>query len=146
MPRNWNNFGSYGKGAQLYDNPVQGILDRRLAGTQPTGQPGQSGAGDFSSMQRWMGGTNDAGAQTQGILPTGMGMATGALQGYLGMKQYGLAKDTHKQNKKEFNLNYDAQQQQTNRELRERQQWRNRNTDHAQSVDSYMDKNRVRDR
>ncbi len=53
------------------------------------------------------------------------GLALGAMQGlsnfYLGMKQYGLAKDTLAENKKQFNLNYSAQQKLTNSQLADRQ-------------------------
>ena len=113
--------------------------------TQPPAQTGQ--AGQFSGMQRWLGGTADNGAQTNGYLPTAMGVGTGLLQGYLGMKKYGLAKDQFKQNRKEFKLNYDAQQQMTNTQLEDRQRARVRgNPDAYESVSSYMDRNRVRDR
>jgi hypothetical protein len=42
---------------------------------------------------------------------------TGLASAYLGMKQYGLAKDSFKQSKKEFGLNYDAQRNITNQQI-----------------------------
>ena len=42
---------------------------------------------------------------------------TGLASAYLGMKQYGLAKDSFKQSKKEFGLNYDAQRNTTNQQM-----------------------------
>lgn len=102
---------------------------------------------DFTSFQRLFGGTAEDGTQINGSIPTGLNVGSGLLQGYLGMKQYGLAKDQFKQNRKEFNLNYDAQQQRTNTQLRDRQRARVRgNPDAYESVDSFMKRNRVEDR
>jgi hypothetical protein len=98
-------------------------------------------------MQRWLGGTAKDGSQTGGYVPTALNVGQGLLQGYLGMKQYGLAKDAFKQNRREFNLNYDAQQQSVNSQLEDRQRNRVRgNPDAYESVSSYMGRNRVRDR
>ncbi|HPZ57558.1 hypothetical protein [Ottowia sp.] len=44
---------------------------------------------------------------------------------FMGMKQYGLAKDTFEQNKKQFQLNYDAQKSMTNSQLADCQRSRN---------------------
>lgn len=76
-------------------------------------------------------------------------MALGALQGiggaYMGMKQYGLAKDALAQSQNQFNLNYNAQRQSTNTQLEDRQRARVAATDgRAESVDSYMERNRIK--
>ena len=75
-------------------------------------------------------------------------LALGALQGiggaYMGMKQYGLAKDALAQSQNQFNLNYNAQRQTTNTQLEDRQRARVAATGGtAESVDSYMARNRI---
>ena len=77
------------------------------------------------------------------------GLALGTLSGlgnaYMGMKQYGLAKDSLKQSKQQFAMNYDAQRQTTNSASEDRQRARVASNPGAyESVDTYMDKNRIR--
>lgn len=76
------------------------------------------------------------------------GMALGALQGigntYLGMKQYGLAKDALAANQDQFAKNYAAQQSSYNTQLEDRQRARVAATSGgAESVESYMNRNRL---
>lgn len=64
---------------------------------------------------------------------------------FLGMKQYGLAKKTMEENKRQFQLNYDAQRQMTNTRLEDRQRARvASNAGAYQSVGDYMATNGVR--
>lgn len=61
--------------------------------------------------------------------------------GFMGMKQYGLAKDTFRQGKKEYEQNYDAQRRLTNAELEDRQRTRVASSPgHYLSVGDYMNK------
>jgi hypothetical protein len=63
----------------------------------------------------------------------------------MGMKQYGLAKDTLAANKAQFERNFDAQRTTTNASLEDRQRARvASNAGAYQSVGDYMDQNRVR--
>lgn len=63
---------------------------------------------------------------------------------YLGMKQYGLAKDQFKESKRQFNLNFDAQRKLTNSRLRDRQRARVASNPNAyQSVGAYMKDNGI---
>lgn len=63
---------------------------------------------------------------------------------FLGMKQYGLAKQTLEENKKQFQLNYDAQKSMTNARLEDRQRARVASNPGAyQSVGDYMTGNRI---
>ena len=76
-------------------------------------------------------------------------LALGALQGiggaYMGMKQYGLAKDALAQSQAQFDKNYNAQRQSINTQMEDRQRARVAATDgRAESVDSYMDRNRIK--
>lgn len=78
--------------------------------------------------------------------PNGMGgMLLGAgkaLTGLItGMQQYGIAKDTLKENKRQFQLNYDAQKSLTNAEMEDRARRRyQERPDLAQDPSSYMDR------
>lgn len=81
----------------------------------------------------------------QGVLgPALQGIgALGSL--YMGMKQYGLAKDTLAANKAQFERNFDAQRQTTNAALEDRQRARVASNPGAyQSVGDYMNQNGVR--
>ena len=77
------------------------------------------------------------------------GFALGALNAgsniFFGLKQYDLAKQTLNENKRQFQLNYDAQKQTTNTALEDRQRARVAGNPGAyQSVDDYMKNNGVK--
>lgn len=99
---------------------------------------------DPSFMQSMLGYT-DAGGQSQ----SGWGgLALGAIQGiggaYMGMKQFGLAKDTLKENKRQYDQNYQAQKTLTNSQLEDRQAARvASNAGAYASVGDYMKKNGI---
>ena len=70
--------------------------------------------------------------------------AGGLASAFLGMKQYGLAKQTLEENKRQFGLNYAAQRQTTNTRLEDRQRARVASNANAyQSVGDYMNQNRI---
>jgi hypothetical protein len=74
-----------------------------------------------------------------------LGAANSAASMFFGMQQYGLAKDTLNENKRQFQMNYDAQKQTTNTALEDRQRARvASNAGAYESVGSYMDKNGVK--
>jgi len=65
---------------------------------------------------------------------------------YMGMKQYGLAKDSLKENKRQFNMNHKNQVSMVNNQLEDRQRARiNSNSGQGsyESVGTYMDKHGV---
>lgn len=67
------------------------------------------------------------------------------LGGWLGMKQYGLAKDAFKENKRQFNMNWNANKALTNARLEDRQAARNAADPGAyQSVGDYMAQNSIK--
>lgn len=71
--------------------------------------------------------------------------AGGLASAFLGMKQYGLAKQTLAENKRQFQLNYDAQKQTTNTRLEDRQRARvASNAGAYQSVGDYMTVNGIK--
>jgi hypothetical protein len=74
-----------------------------------------------------------------------LGAASGLASAWLGMKQYGIAKQTLEENKRQFQLNYDAQRQTTNTRLEDRQRARVASNPGAyESLSDYMNKNGVR--
>ena len=71
--------------------------------------------------------------------------AGGLASTYLGMKQYGLAKQTLEENRRQFDLNYAAQRKTTNTRLEDRQRARVASNPGAyQSVGDYMATNGVK--
>lgn len=79
-----------------------------------------------------------------GWAPHAINAASGLMQGFIGMKQYGLGKKQLAENKRQFNLNYGAQQKLTNSQLRDRQRARvASNPGVYESVDSYMAENGI---
>ena len=115
-----------------------------LGGSTPIiGNPTTGGGGGL--FNSWF--TKDAIIGKNGQQGWG-NLALGALQGiggaYMGMKQYGLAKDALAQSQNQFNINYNAQRQTTNTQLEDRQRARVAATGGtAESVDSYMARNRI---
>lgn len=79
----------------------------------------------------------------KGILDGAMGIGNF----YMGMKNYGLAKDTLKFNKQQYWNNFTSQARLTNAELRDRQQRRYRdNPTTAENPDSYMARNGINEK
>ena len=71
--------------------------------------------------------------------------AGGLASAFLGMKQYGLAKQTLAENKRQFDMNYAAQRQTTNTRLEDRQRARVASNANAyQSVGDYMAVNGIK--
>lgn len=107
-------------------------------GTVPSAAAPGGGLNDFFSG---MFGTTKA----PGWGGAALGAAQGLFSGYLGMKQYGLAKEKLAESKRQFELNYGAQKSLTNSQLEDRQRARvASNAGAYQSVGDYMDKNGVK--
>ena len=106
----------------------------------------QAGSSGWEGAKNFMfGSTNEqTGVRTRsGLLPI-LNTFTGLASAYLGMKQYGLAKDSFKQNKKEFGMNYDAQRQTTNAQMEGQAKARySANPNFYESPTDYMDKNSI---
>lgn len=109
-------------------------LDQLLGinnGSQPLmSTPGNPAPGSTIAPQSWWDTSWDFLSKGFGTTnnPGFLSMGLGALQGlgnaYMGMKQYGLAKDMFKENKRQFQMNYDAQRKMTNSALADRQRAR----------------------
>ena len=158
----WNSFTNVFNGGQsatpvLNGSTIAGYHNMDLANWQPggnaavlqnpgvlnmagTGAPGSS-PGFWDSM---LGYSNKDGAQ-----PGWGGMALGAASAlgnaWMGMKQYGLAQDMFKENKRQYNQNYAAQKSLTNSQLSDRQHARVASNPGAyQSEAEYMNQNRIK--
>lgn len=130
---NLADFGKPNNGTTGYASLGGGI-----ASPNGGGVPGASSATWFDNIDP------KTGLKTQGMLNTGVGVASGLFNAWMGMKQYGLAKETLAQGKREFNLNYDAQRRTTNASLEDRQRARvASNPGGYQSVGGYMAKNGI---
>lgn len=84
------------------------------------------------------------GIKTQGLAMPLIGGASALMSGILGFKQYGLQKDALKQSKKEFEMNWGAQQKAVNSQMEDRQRARVASNPNAyQSVGDYMKQNGI---
>lgn len=103
-----------------------------------------------SSINNWMKdsgflGSRDAnGMQTQGWGGLALGAAQGLMNGFLGMKQYGLAKKQFNFQKDAWNQNMANQKKTINTQMEDRQRARvAANPTAYQSVGDYMNQNRL---
>lgn len=95
-------------------------------------------------MQKLVGYTDPSGMEVGGMGPLALGAFSGLANTFMGMKQYGLAKDMFKRNQEEFERNYAAQRTLTNAELEDRQRARvASNPGGYVSVGEYMKQNGV---
>lgn len=156
----FNQNGSYGQLLPAeysvmsgYGAPAMGL--NTMGGAQGLTAPGGFGtpnttglgasAGSFPAwMPEWM--QSAVGTKEQpGWGGLAMSAAGGVASLAMGLKQYGLAKDTLKENKRQFQMNYDAQKQTTNTALEDRQRARvASNAGAYQSVGDYMNTNGVK--
>ena len=131
---------SYGGGYQ----PSQ--LNQSMAtsfATNPVVANGGPGGG-LSTMEKWFGGSNNAGNYVPGMALTGLNALTGVAGAYIGWQQFKTAQDSLKENKRQFNLNYEAQKKNYNTTIEDRQRARVASNPNAyQSVGSYMSKNGI---
>ena len=110
-----------------------------------TGAAGEGG-GLFESIlgKNFLSSTKD-GVTTQGWGGQALGVGQSLLGAYMGMKQYGIAKDTLEEGKRQFQLNYDAQKTTTNSALQDRQRARVASNPGAYvSVGEYMNQNGIK--
>ncbi len=112
-----------------------------VTGAAPiTTLPNQDGGSWFGGLfDGFLDKTDANGIKTQGW----GGLALTGLQGlgnsYMGMKQFGLAEDALKEQKRQFNVNFEAQRKMTNSQLADRQRARVvSNTGAYQSEAEYM--------
>lgn len=82
----------------------------------------------------------DSGMQVSGYAPMALGAAQGLGSMYMGMKQYGLAKDQLAESKRQFNKQYESNKRLTNERLSTRHERRLKEGHADQSTTEYMKK------
>lgn len=139
-----SNYGNGGNTGTMQLNSPSGWGS--VSGVVPGADGGMfSGLGDWFKNSGMMSSTNGQGVTTQGWGGPALGAANGLLSAFMGMKQYGLAKDSLAESKRQFGLNYDAQRTTTNTQLEDRQRARVASNGSAyQSVGDYMSQNGIK--
>lgn len=156
MPSPYLNMGGYGQlGSGTYGTPDVPMFSQPVVPNDWTSNAMQVAKGaDFnvgaeamSALPNAAGGGSvwDSFGGKDGWGGTALGGLGALASTFLGMKQYGLAKQTLEENKRQFQLNYDAQKQMTNTRLEDRQRARVASNPGAyQSVGAYMGANGVK--
>jgi len=105
----------------------------------------QNGTGSGNMWGSLLGKTDTkTGIKTDGWGGLALGAAQGVAGAYLGMKQYGMAKQQLAEAKRQFNVNYEAQRKSLNTRMQDRQAARVASNPEAyQSVGAYMKENRI---
>jgi hypothetical protein len=115
LGQNWGNT-NYGINTSTVDMSGFG----NMVGAAGSGSSGGGGGGGGGLFGNFLGSTATDGSKSAGW----GGMALGAVQGlgnmYMGMKQFGLAKDQLKSSKEQFAMNYGAQRTMTNNSINDR--------------------------
>ena len=130
---------------------AEGYLDPRISrmggGLEAMGGIGANAQVDQPAAGGWWGDFLKGAVGTRET-PGWGGLALGAAQGvtgaFLGMQQLNIAKETLAQNKREFELNFGAQRQTLNTAIEDRAANRVARNANSESVESYMDRNRIR--
>ena len=100
--------------------------------------------GIFSQLGMF-GGTDRLGNKVNGWGGMALGAASGLMNGFMGMQQYGLAKDQLKESRRQYDQNYAAQRQTVNTQLEDRQRARVASNPGAyESVSNYMNRNGIK--
>lgn len=133
------NLNTYNPGLDYANTASQSILPG-VTSNLPMSN-GMPGGNDPTLMQSIFGGKLADGSTINGMAPVGLGLANSLFSGWMGMKNYGLAKDQLKFTKEAFNKNFGAQANLINAQLSDRARKR-AYTDpgRAMSEDEYMTK------
>lgn len=145
---------SYGSGAP--QSLVAGLGVSPSGPTIGTGEPApaQGISNLFSSLfadkgmfsqSGMFGGLDDKGNASGGWVGPAAGIASTIFGAMQGNRQLNMAEERFKESKRQFDANYGAQRQTTNTQLEDRQRARVASNPGAyESVNSYLDKNRIR--
>ena len=113
-----------------------------------SGVPGMATPGLGQQFNEWLKSTGIIGTKEDpGWGGMALGVGNGLASAYMGMQQYGLARDTLNQHKAEYAANYDAQKRTTNASMEDRQAGRIAAAgpnSRYQSVGDYMAKNGIK--
>ena len=106
----------------------------------PGQTPGGGNAGFMGGMNNFLSGFAGS-KEAPGWGGMAVGAATGLANAYMGMKQYGLAKETLANNKEQFQMNFEAKKGMANSQMEDRQRARvASNASAYQSPSDYMTK------
>lgn len=152
MGNGQQSFGGYLDSLQswssgLSPNATGAVPDVNLgfAGTPPGGTPVTGATPQAGGiLSTLFGSTNQQGNFVPGVGSQLLGAAGGLANTFLGYQQYKLAKDSLRENRRQFNLNFESQRTLTNSRLRDRQRARvAANPGGYESVGSYMQQNGI---
>lgn len=151
MPNDYSSLGSSMGNQMLTQNPVvqpwTGVpkIEFPMAGNGPVESTMFGGIQDKLKSSGFLGSKNADGSSVDGWGAPLLGTAQGLMGAFMGMKQYGLAKQSLAQGKEQFNKNYAAQRSTTNASLEDRQRARvASNASGYESVGDYMNKNGIK--
>lgn len=120
------------------------VIDTSALQNLPAMSAGAAGNAAPGFMDGMLGYRGADGTQHAGWGGLALGGASALMNGYLGFQQLGVAKDQLAQSKKQFEINFGAQQKLTNSRLEDRQRARVASNPGAyQSVGEYMSKNGI---
>lgn len=120
--------------------PVAGGIPGVTGAQAPTNGVGLNA----SNLWGALGNTDARGNRTDGWGGMALGVGQGLAGAFMGAKQYQLAQDALKENKRQFSLNFENQRKTVNTELQDRQRARVASNPGAyQSVSEYMKQNGV---
>ena len=137
----FDNLGA-GWGSQPVNSDALGYLSS--VQSNPLTQATSSGWMSNDFMKGMLGGKDASGMQMQGWGMPALSAVQGIGNAWMGMKQYGLAKDQFNFTKEQFAKNFGAQQKLTNSRLEDRQRARIASNPGAyQSVGTYMKENGI---
>lgn len=130
----------YGPGPSGAPADGSSLMPQGTGVLQPGGGPGYTP----NWLDKLTGYTDANGIEHGGYGQLALGGFTGLANLYMGLKNFGLAEDMFKENKRQFNLNFEAQRSLTNTSLRDRQAARVASNPTAyQSVGDYMKDNGI---
>lgn len=125
-------------------NNLLAVAPTPLAPGAGGGAPDPGGLWGGGNLWGALGSTNKDGIRSDGWGGMALGAAQGLAGAFVGAKQYQLAQDGLKENKRQFSLNFDNQRKTVNAELEDRQRARVASSPSAyQSVGDYMQKHGV---
>lgn len=148
---------SYGQGLSQLPGSQSNSINLDVAPVPVAGQAGGTTGGLFASMSNLLGGIfnqksafggMDAnGQQSMGWAAPLANIGMAGLSFLQGQQTQKLAQDNLKESRRQFDLNYGAQRQSLNTEMEDRQRARVASAGGSgayESVDSYMNKNRIK--
>ena len=119
----YSSMGGYGASPLTANNPVNAMGGAGAFKSSPVMPGNPAGGGEISWLDKLLG-YQDGEVFNPGYLKTGVDVVGGIGNLYLGMKQYGLAKDQFAENKRQYNQNFEVQKNLTNSQLEDRQRGR----------------------